>query len=139
MIRSTAVNRLVLGAGLLFLACAAAILAGYLLNPADVRFPIGPIAFFTILGGWCAAGAIANLRKPAAPAAPPLKTAVLVKWNIAVLLASTAGSVLYLAIGGGPDPTPLQRTIGMVMVWSIFAVPLVLCAYAVERFVSRKA
>ncbi len=56
MIRSTAVNRLVLGAGLLFLACAAAILAGYLLNPADVRFPIGPIAFFTILGGcWCCA------------------------------------------------------------------------------------
>ena len=141
MIRSRVANILLLLFGISLLVFALVIVGGYLLATTPRPFPIGPLAFFGALGCWCTAGAVINLRAkvPASQAAPPLKTAVLVKANIALILSSLAGTILFMAFGqGGPDPGILQRSVGMVMAVSVLAVPIVLGAHLVERFLKSR-
>ena len=141
MIRSRVANILLLLFGISLLVFALVIVGGYLLATTPRRFPIGPLAFFGALGCWCTAGAVVNMRAkaPSPQAAPPLKTAVLVKVNIALILSSLAGTILFMVFGqGGPDPGFLQRSIGMVMAVSVLAAPVVLGAHLVERLLKSR-
>jgi hypothetical protein len=136
MIRSPVANIVLLVFGISLLAFAVVIVVGYLLASTPRPFPIGPLVFFTTLGVWCTVGAVINLRghAPLSKAGPPLRTSTLLEWNIALIVSSVAGSILFVVFGGG-DPAPglLQRSVGIVMVISVLTAPIVIGAHIVER------
>jgi len=142
MIRSVVVNAFVLLIGLVLLGFAVAIVIGYVITPSQQKLAVGPLFFFGTLGVWCTTGAIINFKRRGIAVVQdrPLRSALLVRWNVVVLVSSTGGSILWLVFGNdAPDPGPLQRAVGMVMVLSILCVPLVLVCYLVERVImSRK-
>jgi peptidoglycan/LPS O-acetylase OafA/YrhL len=140
MIRSITVNVLLLVFGSSLVLFALVIAGGHLLATKPASFPIGPFAFFATLGAWCTAGAINNLRRRRTPPPDPeLRTSVLVEWNIALIVSSLLGTVLFGIYGdGNVDRGPLQRAVGMVMVLAVLAAPFVLGAHVAERLMKAR-
>lgn len=142
MIRSTAVNLVVLIFGLALLGLAIALTVGHAFAPSSVQSPSEPVVFLAALGLWCTIGGILNLRRRRSAAGqtePPLKSYVLVKWNVAILTASLVSTIIFFVLGNSaPDPGPLQRAFGIVMVCSVLSVPVVLGLYLIERTIARR-
>ena len=122
--------------GIVLLGLAIGLVVAYASPRSSTGSPIGPVVFLTALGLWCTVGAILNLRRrrSASEEEPPVKSYVLVKWNVAILAASLAGTLAFFFFGNSaPDPGLLQRVLGIVMVVSLLSVPVVLGLYMVEK------
>ena len=137
MIRSTAVNAVVLlvGIGFVTLAVLGIIQQHRAAGPSEGS---GAFLFFLALGAWCIGGASINFwnrRSPATAAEAPLKSDSFVKGNALVLLLSTLGTILAMVFERSSDI--VFRSFGRVLVLSLVAVPVSLALHIAERAVRK--